>query len=168
MVKEAINLREGELWGKAMEEEMESLRKYETWDVFMLPNGRKPVSSKWVFRKKMNETGKVEKYKALLVAKGYSLVEVIDFRKIFSHVTKLASIGVLIPLATTFDLEIKQMDVKTSFLHGDLEEEIYMKQLEGFTVKGKKELVYTLKKSLYGLKQFIYLWYQSLTCTSRS
>jgi hypothetical protein len=89
----------------------------------------------------MNTTGQVEKFKARLIIKGYSQVEGVNFDKIFSPVTKLTSIRVLMSLATTFDLEIEQMDVKTFFLHGDLEEEIYMKQPEGFVIKGNKDLV---------------------------
>jgi hypothetical protein len=96
---------------------------------------------KWVFNKNMNATGQVEKLTYRLVAKGYSQVEGVEFGEIFSLVAKLNSIRVLMTLATKFDLEIKQMDVKTMFLHGDLEEEIYMKHLEGFVVKGKQELV---------------------------
>ena len=125
-----------------------------------LPDGRKPIGSKWVFKKKLNAAGKVEKYKAQLVAKGYSQVEGIDFDEIFSPVAKMTSIRFLLSLATTFDLEVEQMDVKTTFLHGDLNEEIYMKQPKGFLVKGKKELVYKLKKSLYDLKQSPRMWYQ--------
>jgi hypothetical protein len=95
----------------------------------------------------------VEKYKYRLVAKGYSQVEGIDFGEIFSLVAKLTSIIFILSIAATFDIEVEQMDLKTTFLHGDLEEEIYMKQLEGLVVKGKKELVCKLKKSLYGMKQ---------------
>ena len=102
----------------------------------------------------------MEKYKARLVGKGYSQVEGIDFGEIFSPVTKFTSITFLLSIATAFDLELEQMDVKTTFLHGDLEEEIYMKQPEGFIVKGKNELVCKLKKSLYGLKQSPRMWYQ--------
>jgi hypothetical protein len=116
---------------------------------------------KWVFKKKMNATGQVEKFKARLVVKGYSQVEGVDFGEIFSPVAKLTSIRVLMSLAATFDLEIEHMDVKTMFLHGDLEEEIYMKQPEGFVVKGKKYLVCKLKRSLYGLKQSPRMWYQN-------
>jgi hypothetical protein len=102
----------------------------------------------------------VEKYKARLVAKGYSQVEGIDFGEIFSLVAKLTSIIFLLFVVSTFDFEVEQMDVKTTFLHGDLEEKIYMKQPEGFVVKGKKELVCKLKNSLYGLKQSPRMWYQ--------
>ena len=103
---------------------------------------------------------KVEKYKARLIAKGYSQVEGIDFGEIFSPIAKMTSIRFLLSLAATFDLEVEQMDVKTVFLHGDLNEEIYMKQPKGFSVKGKKELVCKLKKSLSGLKQTPRMWYQ--------
>ena len=135
-----------------MVDEMTSLHKNEAWDLVELPAGRKPIGRKWVFKKKMNVEGKVEKYKARLVAKGYSQVPGIDFGDIFSPVSKVTSIRLLLSVAAAFDFEIEQMDVKTTFLHGDLEEEIYMKQPEGFMVKGKKELVCRLKKSLYGLK----------------
>jgi hypothetical protein len=102
----------------------------------------------------------VEKYKSWLVAKGYSRVEGIDFGEIFSPIAKLTSIIFLLSIIVVFDLEVEQMDVKTAFLHGDLEEEIYMNQPEGFVVKGNKELVFKLKKSLYGLKQSPRMWYQ--------
>jgi hypothetical protein len=102
----------------------------------------------------------VEKYKVRLVAKGYSHVERIDFGEIFSPVAKLTSIRFLLYVVVAFDFEVEQMDVNNAFLHEDLEEEIYMKQPEGFAVKGKKELVCKLKKSLYGLKQSPRMWYQ--------
>ena len=85
------------------------------------PDGRKHVGSKWVFKKKLNVAGKVEKYKAQLVAKGYSQVEGLDFGE-FSLVAKLTSIIFIYSLAATFDLEVEKMDVKTMFLHGDLDE----------------------------------------------
>jgi len=135
-----------------MVDEMASLHKNEASDLVELPTRRKPVGNKWVFKKKTNAEGKVEKYKARLVAKGYSQMPRIDFGDIFSPIAKVTSIRLLLSIAATFDFEVEQMDVKTAFLHGDLEEEIYMKQPEGFAVKGKKELVCKLKKSLYGLK----------------
>ena len=134
--------------------------KNEAWDLVVLSAGRKPIGNKWVFKKKTNAEGKVEKYKARLVAKGYSQVSGIDFGDIFSLVAKVTSIRLLLSVAAAFDFEVEQLDVKTTFLHGDLEEEIYMKQPEGFAVKGKKELVCKLKKSLYGLKQSPRMWYQ--------
>ena len=89
-----------------------------------------------------------------LVEKGYSQVEGIDFGEVFSLVANLTSIIFMLSVVVAFDFEVEQMGVKTTFLHGDLEEEIYMKQLEGYVVKGKKELVCKLKKSLYGLKKY--------------
>eukprot|EP00253_Pinus_taeda_P026688 PITA_26688 len=123
-----------------MVDEMASLHKNEAWDLMELPTGRKPIGSKWVFKKKTNAEGKVEKYKARLVAKGYSQVPGIDFGYIFSPVAKVTYIRLLLFIVAAFDFEVEQMDVKTSFLHEDLEEEIYMKQPEGFAVKGMKEL----------------------------
>lgn len=158
-VKEAVDSEDGKLWKEAMVDEMASLHKNEAWDLVELPTGRKPIGSKWVFKNKTNAEGKVEKYKARLVAKGYSQVPGIDFGDIFSPVAKVTSIRLLLSVAAAFDFEVEQMDVKTTFLHEDLEEEIYMKQPEGFAVKGKKELVRKLKKSLYGLKQSPRMWY---------
>ena len=86
------------------------------------------------------------------MVKGFGWKKGIDFDEIFSHVIKLSTIKIILGLATNQDLKIEQLDVKTAFLHGDLEEEIYMHQPKGFEVKGKKDLVYKLKKSLYGLK----------------
>jgi hypothetical protein len=101
----------------------------------------------------MNVTGQVDKFKARLVAKGYSQVEGVSFGEIFSPIAKLTSIRVLMSLAASFDLEVEQMYVKTMSLYGDLEEEIYMEQPKGFAIKGKKDLVCKLKRSIYGLKQ---------------
>eukprot|EP00253_Pinus_taeda_P014435 PITA_14435 len=123
-----------------MVDEMESLHKNEACDLVEFSAGRKPIGNKWVFKKKTNVEGKVEKYKAHLVEKGYSQEPGIDFGDIFSPVAKVASIRLLLPIASTFDFEIKHMDVKIAFLHGDLEQEIYMKQPKDFAVKGKKEL----------------------------
>jgi hypothetical protein len=138
------------------------LDKNEAWDLVELPTGRNPIGSKWVFKKKQNAEGKLEKHKSQLVAKGYSQVERIDFGDIFSYIAKLTSIRLLLYVVVAFDFEVEHMDVKKTFLHGDLEEEIYMKQPEGFVVKGKKELVCKLKKSLYSLKQSPRMWYKKL------
>jgi hypothetical protein len=117
---------------------MAALDKNEAWDLIELLGGRKPIFSKWVFKKKLNADGKVEKYKACLLAKGYSQVEGIDFGDVFSFVAKLTSIRFFWFVVAAFDLEVQQMDVKTTFLHEDLEKKIYMKQLESFAVKGKR------------------------------
>eukprot|EP00253_Pinus_taeda_P035825 PITA_35825 len=129
-----------------MVDEMASFHKNEAWDLVELPAGRKPIGGKWVLKKKTNVEGKVEKYKARLVAKSYSQVLGIDFGDIFSPVAKVTSIRLLLSVVAAFDFEVEQMDVKTTFLHKDLEEEIYMKQPKGFGVKGEKELDSKLAK----------------------
>jgi len=134
---------------------MESLDKNQTWTLVNLPKDSKARDCKWVFRKKDNE-----QYKARLVAKGYAQKEGIDYNEIFSHVVKHTSIRMLLAIVVQFDLELEQMDVKTSFPHGELEEKIYMKQPEGYIQKGKENKVYLLKKSLYGLKQSLRQWYK--------
>jgi hypothetical protein len=117
-VREAVDSEDGNLWKRAMEEEMASLDKNEASDLVEFPTGRKTIGRKWVFKKKLNAEGKVEKYKARLVAKGYSQVEGIDFGEIFSPVAKLTSIIFLLYVATAFDFEVEQIDVNTTFLHG--------------------------------------------------
>jgi len=140
-------------WAKAMHEEMQSLHENHTYDLVELPKGRRALKNKWVYRLKTEENNSKTRYKARLVVKGSSQRKGIDFEEIFSPVVKMSSIRVVLGLAASLDLEIKQLDVKTAFLHGDLEEEIYMEQPEGFEVAGKENLACRLKKSLYGLKQ---------------
>ena len=124
-----------------MVDEMASLHKNEAWDLVELPAGRKPIWRKWVFKKKMNSEGKVEKYKARLVENCYSKVLGIDFGDIFSLVSKVNSIRLLLYVVVAFYFELEQMDVKKMLFQEDLKEDIHMKQHEGFVVKGKKELV---------------------------
>ncbi|KAM6575709.1 hypothetical protein CsatA_024036 [Cannabis sativa] len=143
-----------------MDEEMNSLTKNNTYELVKLPKGRKALKNKWVFRLKDDGHGNLVKYKARLVVKGFGQKKGIDFDEIFSPVVKMSSIRIIFGLAASLDLEIEQMDVNTAFLHGDLEEEIYMQQPEGFEVKGKEDLVCRLRKSLYGLKQAPRQWYK--------
>jgi hypothetical protein len=109
-----------------------------------------------------NADGSVDRYKARLCAKGYSQQQGIDYTETFAPVAKFSSIRSLLALAAHYDLEVHQMDVKTAFLNGDLEEDIYMVQPEGFIVKGKETWVCKLNKSLYGLKQASRAWYQKM------
>ncbi|KAG8480615.1 hypothetical protein CXB51_024767 [Gossypium anomalum] len=158
---EAISCEDSKKWMFAMQEEMESLHKNKIWDLVKLPKGKKTVRCKWVFKKKEGTPGVEEpKYKARLVAKGYSQVPGVDFTDVFSPVVKHSSIRALLGIVAMHDLELKQLDVKTAFLHGELEEDIYMQQPEGFTVSEKKDYVCLLKKSLYGLKQSPRQWYK--------
>ena len=103
-----------------MVEEMDSVEN-EAWDLFQLPIGIKSIGRKWLFKRKLNVEDKVEKYKARLVAQGYSQVEGIDFGEIFSPTAKLTSIIFLLSIVVSFDLEVEKMDVNTTFLHEDLE-----------------------------------------------
>ena len=159
--QEAIQDAEKDRWLLAMTEEMESLYKNQTWDLVPLPKGKRVIGSKWVLRKKQTLTGTEEvNMKARLVAKGFAQREGVDYNEIFSPVVKHTSIRMLLSVVTDDDLELEQLDVKTAFLHGDLSEEIYMQQPEGFEEPGKEKLVCKLKKSLYGLKQSPRQWYK--------
>jgi len=112
------------------------------------------IDCKWVFTKKQGSSyGDIVRYKVRLVAKGYTQREGIDYNEILSHVVKYLSIRILLALVVQYELKFDQLDVKTTFLYGNLEEEIYMSQPTGFKTAGKKITVCKLKKSLYGLKQ---------------
>ncbi|KAD3338048.1 hypothetical protein E3N88_33569 [Mikania micrantha] len=158
---EAINSDDKENWMKAMNEEMRSLYQNETWRLVDKPINQKLVDCKWVYKLKEGIEG-VEKprYKARLVAKGFTQREGIDYTEIFSPVVKHTSIRVILALTAVYDLELEQLDVKTAFLHGVLDEQIYMKQPLGFVDKEQPNKVCLLKKSLYGLKQSPRQWYR--------
>ncbi|KAJ4703293.1 Retrovirus-related Pol polyprotein from transposon TNT 1-94 [Melia azedarach] len=159
--KEAVTCTESTQWLAAMGDEMESLHKNQTWELTKRPRDRKIVTCKWVYKKKEGETS-VEgiKYKARVVARGFTQREGVDYNEIFSPVVRHTSIRVLLAIVAHQDLELEQLDVKTAFLHGELEEEIYMTQPDGFQVPGKEDYVCKLKKSLYGLKQSPRQWYK--------
>ncbi|KAJ4730101.1 Retrovirus-related Pol polyprotein from transposon TNT 1-94 [Melia azedarach] len=159
--KEAVTCTESTQWLAAMGDEMESLHKNQTWELTKRPRDRKIVTCKWVYKKKEGETS-VEgiKYKARVVARGFTQREGVDYNEIFSPVVRHTSIRVLLAIVAHQDLELEQLDVKTAFLHGELEDEIYMTQPDGFQVPGKEDYVCKLKKSLYGLKQSPRQWYK--------
>ena len=143
-----------------MTEEMGSLQKNHIYEIVQLSQGKKALKNKWVFKLKKDGSGKVVKHKTRLIIKGFLQKKGIDFDEIFSPVVKLTSIRIILGLVASLNLELEQMDVKTAFLHGDLNEEIYMEQLEGFKVSEKENLVCKLKKRLYGLKQAPRQWYK--------
>ena len=158
---EAIQSSEEKQWRIAMDEEMQSLHKNQTWKLVSLPKGKKAIGCKWVYAKKEGFPNKNDvRYKARLVAKGYAQTEGVDYNEVFSPVVKHSSIRILLALVAQLDMELVQLDVKTAFLHGDLEEEIYMIQPEGFKDAGKEKLACKLEKSLYGLKQSPRQWYK--------
>jgi hypothetical protein len=139
-------------WEQGMKEEMNSLVNNQTCDFVQLLAGKRASQSKWVYRLK-EEDGSKKRYKARLVVQGFVQKKDIDFDEIFSLVVKMNSIRTILSLVAVEDLHLEQLDVKTTFLHGDLEEDIYMQHPQWFEVKGKGNLVCKLKKSLYGLKQ---------------
>ena len=102
------------------------------WDLVKLPNGVKTIGCKWVYKTKKDSLGNIERYKARLIAKGFTQKEGIDYKEAFSLVTKKDSLRIILALVAHFDFELKQMDVKTTFLNGELEEKVYMKQPKGF------------------------------------
>ncbi|KAL5842405.1 hypothetical protein ACOSQ3_013008 [Xanthoceras sorbifolium] len=158
--EEAMDDESKQKWIEAMQDEMKSLHENKTFELVKLPKGKKALKNKWVFRIKHEEHSSHPRFKARLVVKGFSQRKGIDFDEIFSPVVKMTSIRAVLGLAASLDLEVEQMDVKTAFLHGDLEEEIYMEQPEGFKQKGNEDYVCRLKKSLYGLKQAPRQWYK--------
>ncbi len=160
-VEEALNGEDAKKWEMAMQEEYDSLVVNNTWSLVPLPKGRKPISSKWVFKIKHRVDGEVERYKARLVARGFTQTFGVDYNETFAPIAKFVSICCILALTAIVDMEIHQMDVKTTFLNGDLEKEIYMEQPEGFTQEGE-HLVCKLHKSLYGLKQSARAWNQKL------
>ena len=145
-----------------MKAKIDSLHQHNVWDLVELPEGRKPVGSKWVFKVKTNADGSTERFKARLVAQGYTQREGLDYDETFSPVVRSESVRSVISLACREGLKLHQMDVTTAFLNGELDQEIYMKQPKGFTAGGQEHLVCRLKKSLYGLKQSSQCWNQVL------
>ncbi|GAU27144.1 hypothetical protein TSUD_104530 [Trifolium subterraneum] len=150
-----------EVWRKAMESEMDSIRSNDTWELTDTPQGTKPIGVKWVYKTKLNEEGHIEKHKAKLVAKGYAQKHGIDYGEVFAPVSRWDTIRTIVSIAASKACNIFQLDVKSAFLHGELAEEVYVEQPLGFH-NGKKDHVYKLKKALYGLKQAPRAWYSKI------
>lgn len=132
-----------------------------TWELIDLPQGAKAIGLKWVFKLKRNADGSINKYKARLVAK-YVQEYGIDFDEVFAPVEHIETIRLLISLAASRGWEIHHLDVKTAFLHGELKENVYVTQPEGFVVKGSEGKFYKLKKALYGLQHAPRAWNNKL------
>ena len=156
---EAMSRTDSEKWSDAMKDELNSMANNQVWDLVELPEGFRAVGCKWVYKTKTDASGNIERYKARLVAKGFLQKEGIDYHDTFSPVSKKDSLRIIMALVAHFDLELHQMDVKTTFLNGELEEEVYMTQPEGFISEKGNNLVCKLKKSIYGLKQASRQWY---------
>ncbi|GJV95012.1 retrotransposon protein, putative, ty1-copia subclass [Tanacetum coccineum] len=149
---------ESDKWLNAMNVEMQSMKDNEVRVLVKLPPNGKTVGSKWLFKKKTDMDGAVHTYKAHLVAKGYTQTLGIDYEKTFSPVADSRAIRILIAIAAYYDYEIWQMNVKTAFLSGYLNEEVYMEQPKGFVNPKYLNRVCKLKRSIYGLKQASRQW----------
>ena len=151
-------------WKAAMNEEMKSLEKNETWELVDPPPGKKPVGCRWIYTVKYKADGTIERFKARLVAKGYTQTYGIDYTETFAPVAKINTVRVLLSLATNLDWPLQQFDVKNAFLHGELSEEVYMDLPPGCMIPKKhSHKVCRLKKSLYGLKQSPRAWFGRFT-----
>jgi hypothetical protein len=157
--QEAMSSPEKLKWMEAMDEEMKSQKENNTWDLVELPNGKKTVGCKWVFKIKRNASGEIVKYKARLVAQGFTQKFGVDYDEVFAPVTRLTTLRVLLGIASKKKLILKHFDVKTAYLCGNLDEEIFMRQPRGYQ---QGSLVCKLKKSLYGLKQSARCWNKKL------
>lgn len=149
-------------WRKAMDAEIESIEKNNTWKLVKLPPGAKRIGVKWVFKTKYNEIGEIDKYKARLVAKGYSQREGVDFTEVYAPVARMDTIRVMLALAAQRGWIVYQLDVKSAFLHGELVEDVYVEQPLGYEKKGEENKVYKLQKALYGLKQAPRAWFSRI------
>ena len=127
---------------------MDSIMSNGTWEITDCPIGFKPIGCKWIFKKKSRPDGTIKKYKARLVAKGFTLKEGEDFFDTYSPVARITTIRVLLALATSYALHVHQMDVKTTFLYGELEEEIYTEQPDGYNIPGQENKVCRLIMSV--------------------
>jgi len=155
---EALMSPDSNKWLEAMKSEMGSMYENQVWTLVDLPNGRKAVENKWIFKRKTDADGNVTVYKARLVAKGFRQIQGVDYEETFSPVAMLKSVRIMLAIAAFFDYEILQMDVKTAFLNGNIEEELYMMQPEGFVDPKDANKVCKLQRSIYGLKQASRSW----------
>jgi len=138
------------------------IQKNKTWELVDRPEDRKIIGVKWVFRTKLNADCSINKYKARLLVKGYAQIFGVDYSDTFAPVSRLDTIRLVLAVAAQKGWKVFQLDVKSAFLNGVLQEEIYVEQPEGFVVQGKEDKVYLLKKALYGLKQAPRAWYSRI------
>ena len=160
--EEAISSEQSEEWIQAMDEEIKSLHANETWTTGPIPKGKRAIPVKWVFKVKKDAKGNIERFKARLVAKGFRQKEGVDFDEVFAPVSKYSTLRALMAVAAVEDLEVHQLDIKTAFLNGVLQEEVYIDQPAGYH-EGGPDIGCHLQKALYGLRQAPRAWHTRLT-----
>jgi hypothetical protein len=151
-----------QVWREAMVEEYDSIVRNDVWDVVPRPVGKSVVTSRWLYKAKIAADGSIEKHKARFVARGFSQIEGVDYDETFAPVARYTSIRAIMAIAAEMGWRIHQMDVKTAFLNGFIEEEVYIEQPQGFEVSDRETHVCLLRKALYGLKQAPRAWYSRI------
>ena len=159
-IKEAIV---DDNWIIAMQEELNQFERNNVWKLVEKPENYPVIGTKWVFRNKLDEHGIIIRNKARLVAKGYNQEEGIDYEETYAPVARLEAIRMLLAYASIMNFKLYQMDVKSAFLNGLIQEEVYVEQPPGFEISDKPNHVYKLQKALYGLKQAPRAWYERLS-----
>ena len=150
-------------WIKAMQDELVEFERHKVWTLVPCPKDKSIIGTRWVYRNKMDEDGVATRNKARLVAQGFTQLEGLDYDETFAPVARLEAIRLFLAYASFKNFTVYQMDVKTAFLHGDLEQEVFLKQPPGFEDKDYPDHVYRLDKAVYGLKQAPRAWYDTLT-----
>nr|KAJ0186480.1 hypothetical protein LSAT_V11C900458500 [Lactuca sativa] len=150
-------------WIKAMQEELNEFERHKVWTLVPRPSGKTITGTRWVYRNKVDKDGIITRNKARLVAQGFTQIESIDYGETFSPVARIEAIRLFLAYAYYMNFIVYQMDVKTTFLHGVLEEEVFLNQPPGFVDKDHPDYVYRLDKAVYGLKQAPRAWYETLT-----
>ena len=149
-------------WREAMDAEMSSIEKNLTWTLVSLPDGAKAIRVKWIYKTKLNELGEVDKFKARLVVKGYAQEYGVDYTEVFAQVARMDTVRMILAVAAHRGWGVYQLDVKSAFLHGKLEEDVYVEQPQGYEVSKEEGMVYKLHKALYGLKQAPRAWFSRI------
>ncbi|GJS60939.1 putative ribonuclease H-like domain-containing protein [Tanacetum coccineum] len=161
--KKAIHALKDPSWIEAMQEELLQFKLQEVWTLVDLPNGKRTIGTKWVYRNKKDERVIVIMNKAILVAQGYTQEEWIDYDEVFALVARIKAIRLFLAYASFKDFVVYQMDVKSAFLYGKIEEEVYVCQPPGFEDPDFPDRVYKVEKALYGLHQAPKAWYETLS-----
>ncbi|GJT32949.1 putative ribonuclease H-like domain-containing protein [Tanacetum coccineum] len=161
--KKVIHALKDPSWIEAMQEELLQFKLQEVWTLVDLPNGKRAIGTKWVFKNKKDERGIMIKNKARLVAQGYTQEEGIDYDEVFAPVARIEAIRLFLAYASFKDFVVYQMDVKSAFLYGKIEEEVYVYQPPGFEDPDFPDRVYKVEKALYGLHQAPRAWYETLS-----